>query len=91
VAITGAELRQIFASDRILERVQRGELTVEVDPDRDHHPSPPLANEPVCTRRQILIYRTLHGEKMAEAHQYLREDGSIGASGRPDPKGSSSR
>ena len=84
--VTAAQLRQIFSDDRILDQAQQGQLVVEVDPNRDGHPSPPLANEPICTRSQILIYKTLQGQKIAEAHQYLREDGSIGASGLPDPK-----
>jgi hypothetical protein len=84
--VTDVELRRIFANDRILERAQRGELTVEVDPDRDGHPSPPRANEPECTRSQIVVYRTPQGEKIAEAHRYVRPDGTLGASHLPDPK-----
>ncbi len=80
------ELRRIFSEERILEKVEQGELTAEVDPTRNGHPSPPLADEPICTRSQILIYRMLDGQKIAEAHQYLREDGTTGASGVPDPK-----
>src|SRR5262249_10101795 len=84
--VTDIELRQIFSHARILERANRHELTVEIDPERDGHPSPPRADEPVCTRSHILIYRTLSGQVIAKAHRYLREDGTIGAFGRPDPK-----
>ncbi len=53
---------------------------------KDAHPSPPLADEPICTKSQLLAYYDHDGNKVAEAHQYLRTDGTIGASGKPDPK-----
>ncbi|MGD0167012.1 MAG: hypothetical protein ABSC51_06960 [Gaiellaceae bacterium] len=52
----------------------------------DGHPSPERSNEPFCTRSQRLLYRDEHGNKIAQAHQYIRPDGTIGASGQPDPK-----
>jgi hypothetical protein len=64
--------------------VRNGQLRVRVL--RNGHPSPPLAPEPVCTRSQLLGYFNLQGDKVAECHQYLRQDGTIGASGMPDPK-----
>lgn len=57
------------------------ELVVE-----DGHPSPASSGEPVCTRSQYVLYLDPRGEKVAEVHQYVRPDGGIGASGRPDPK-----
>lgn len=52
----------------------------------DNHPSPPLADEPICTKSQILGYFDQNGKEVARAHQYLRTDGAIGAKGKPDPK-----
>ena len=52
----------------------------------DRHPAQPGANEPVCTRTQIVTYYDRDGTQIAIVHQYLRRDGAIGASGRPDPK-----
>ena len=46
-------------------------------------PGPP--REPPGTRSQSVPY-TLMGVKIAVCHQYLRPDGSFGASGLPDPK-----
>jgi len=86
VSVTAGQLRQIFSDAGILQQVKKGELTEEVDPTSDKHPSPPRADEPICTRSQIVIYKTLDGQKIATAHRFLREDGSIGASGFPDPK-----
>jgi hypothetical protein len=41
--------------------------------------------EPAGTRSQVVPYFIM-GTKIALCHQYLRPDGTIGASGLPDPK-----
>jgi hypothetical protein len=82
--VTEDELRELFARKRILERLAAGEITQEII--RDGHPSPPRANEPVCTKSQIIEYSNADGQKIAKAHRYVRPDGEIGASGMPDPK-----
>jgi hypothetical protein len=53
---------------------------------KDGHPAPPRSGDPLCTRSQTLAYINAEGEKVAVVHRYLRPDGSLGASGRPDPK-----
>lgn len=51
------------------------------------HPSPPAASEPFCTWSQEVSYiDPTTNEEVARAHRYLRPDGTIGASGLPDPK-----
>ena len=68
----------------LLDRAKSGELaTVLLD---DRHPSLTAANEPFCTRSQMVSYRQSDGTEIARVHQYLRMDGTIGASGSPDPK-----
>jgi hypothetical protein len=52
---------------------------------KDGHPSQPKAKEPFCTRSQIIVYFDDNGRRIAIVHQYLRTDGSLGASGKPDP------
>ncbi len=52
----------------------------------NNHPSSPRAKEPICTRSQYIIYVNNKGQKVAGVHQYLRPNGKLGASGRPDPK-----
>ena len=42
-------------------------------------------HQPQGTVSEILPY-LLHGVKIALCHQYTRPDGTIGASGKPDPK-----
>jgi len=34
----------------------------------------------------MVLYTTPSGLKIAHVHQYRRQDGSIGGSGKPDPK-----
>lgn len=78
------ELRDRFNRGGFWDRAQRGELRLDIV--SDNHPSPPLADEPFCTYSQLIEYYTLTGTKVAVVHQYLRPDGTIGASGVPDPK-----
>ena len=45
----------------------------------------PLASEPAGTRSQMVAY--FDGvRRVALVHRYLRPDGTVGASGMPDPK-----
>lgn len=46
----------------------------------------PSVDEPSCTRSQYVRYVDSDGRMVAEVHRYLRPDGTIGASGVPDPK-----
>jgi hypothetical protein len=74
----------MFNEGRYWERVQEGELVGY--PQGNRHPSPPPAFEPYCTVSQSVHYYTRQLKKVAVVHQYLRPDGSLGASHRPDPK-----
>jgi len=62
----------------LLRRVMRSE----------HHPreTSPLAHEPFCTWSRMYRYLTADGKPAALVHEYNRPDGSVGGSGRPDPK-----
>jgi hypothetical protein len=84
VRIDEWNMRQIFNDGRFWERAQTGELAINVR--RNTHPSRTVANEPFCTHTQEISYIDANGQEVARIHQYLRPDGSIGASGRPDPK-----
>jgi hypothetical protein len=84
IEISKRELQDLFNEEGYWERAQRGELLQTLE--EDGHPSPPLAKEEVCTRSQIIAYRQEDGSQVARVHQYLRRDGTIGASGRPDPQ-----
>ncbi len=77
-------LRKIFNNGKYWERAQKGLLRSKLV--ANSHPSSPRAKEPICTRSQYIIYINNKGQKVAGVHQYLRPDGKLGASGRPDPK-----
>jgi hypothetical protein len=64
--------------------VKSGELRTHLLNER--HPSAPKANVPFCTRSQIVAYLDGNGNEIAVVHQYLQPDGTLGASGFPDPK-----
>jgi hypothetical protein len=83
--IRAAELRDRFNTGGFRERVHSGSLTERLI--REGHPSPPLAHEPECTWSQLVEYVSAKGRRVAEVHQYLRPDGTLGLSGKPDPKG----
>jgi hypothetical protein len=76
-------LRQIFNKRKIHEQAKSGELETSVQKERH---APAKARQPICTQSQYVVYRNSEGDKVAEAHQYLTPDGTVGGSGKPDPK-----
>ena len=82
--ITSAELREIFNGERLWERTEAGEFFERVL--RSSHPAPRASGEPNCTKSQIVGYFDQADRKVATVHQYVRPNGTLGASGRPDPK-----
>jgi hypothetical protein len=78
------ELRNLFNQANYWGQVQSGELSATVE--KSKHPAPPAANQPFCTSSQIVYYWDGSGQRVAVVHQYLKADGTIGGSGRPDPK-----
>ncbi len=82
--VTKAEIRRLFNDGDYYGRMQRNEILATVESDRL---APSQAGQPAGTRSQTLWYfdaQTL--ERLAFVHQYVLPDGSIGGSGRPDPK-----
>jgi len=77
-------IRDIFNSGQYWERLRTGEL--EADVRKEGHPDSLHSGEPPCTKSQYVVYRDPKGNIVASVHQYLRPDGSLGASGKPDPK-----
>ena len=81
--VSKLEIRDIFNNEGYLDRVSNGEYTEKLLYNR--HRNPPLSFLPICTRSQRIAY--YEGDtKIAEVHQYLQPDSTIGASGKPDPK-----
>jgi hypothetical protein len=82
--VTTEELRQLFNSLCFWERVRSGELYAQIK--TEGHPSPLKSGQPLCTLSQMVAYFDANNQEVARVHQYKRPDGSLGASGRPDPK-----
>jgi hypothetical protein len=51
-----------------------------------HLVNPDPRQGPFCTHWQFIRYVNDSDELIVEIHQYLRPDGTLGASGKPDPK-----
>ena len=79
------DLRHLFNTE-VLPKIQRKELLEFVIAS---WPPSPRANQPPGTQSQRVEYwGTEEGRlvKIATVHRYLRQDGTLGASGLPDPK-----
>jgi hypothetical protein len=82
VYVDAQTLRQRFNALDYYGAVARGELTPVIT---RNHLARPDSGMPVGTRSQFLFY--MRGQSIvAKVHQYLLPDGSLGASGLPDPK-----
>lgn len=73
-----------FNGGGYLGRIRSGRLLEVVIESRAPRELPP--GEPEGTRSERVEYRTPNGRTVAVIHRYLRPDGSLGASGKPDPK-----
>jgi hypothetical protein len=84
--ISQQEMRHLFNGRCFWERLRSGELIAQVE--SENHPSPMESGQPLCTWSQMIAYFDVTNQEVevARVHQYRRPDGSIGASGRPDPK-----
>ena len=74
-----------FNQAKYWERMRQGEFAaIVID---QHQPQPEVAaKEPVGTVSQMVSYRDVDNNEVVRVHQYLRPDGTLAASGRPDPK-----
>ena len=75
------EVRAIF-NNYVLPRVESGEVAELVQSSGTASPS---SGQPPGTRSERIVYLD-GGERIAVAHRFVLPDGSIGGSGRPDPK-----
>ena len=78
-------LRERFNTSQIPALIEGGNLIAQYKRN-DHLQRPETVGEQWCTRGQMVRYTDEQGLWMVEVFQYLRPDGSLGASGRPDPK-----
>jgi len=74
----------MYDESNLPQMLGRGELAAVVISQR--HPDPPLGREPLCTWSQMVALRDRMGTAHAHLHRYLRPDGTVGLSGKADPK-----
>lgn len=77
-------IRKLFNDGQYYQQLLDNKLTAHLKADKILSKVP--VGEPEGTRSQIVYYFDLEGNPVAIVHQYMRPDGTIGASGKPDPK-----
>lgn len=83
IYVPAETLRTIFNDGGYWELAKQGKL---FEKEYYSEPSQKSSGEPPGTLSQIVAYLDAQGRQVAIVHQYLRKDGSIGGSGKPDPK-----
>jgi hypothetical protein len=81
--VSAQTIRSLFNDGRYAELVEHGVLHEALI--REGPPSI-SSNQPSGTRSQVVAYKDDKGKQVAIIHRYMRADGSLGGSGRPDPK-----
>jgi hypothetical protein len=82
--VTKDEILRAFNKGEFWEQAKSRVLKVRLFKER--HADPVRTGQPYCTRTQMLVYSTQDGDPIALVHQYLRPNGTVGASGKPSPK-----
>jgi hypothetical protein len=84
--VTPGEIRERFNAGDYAGRARTGIVQEVVVADRRlRDETSERRGEPIGTHRQMIAYYE-GAQRVALAHRYLRPDGTIGATGRPDPK-----
>ncbi len=89
VRVPVTRLRNHFNASDLYRQIETGALLPDKRLDDRHLRNPELRRdpEPFCTRHQILRYLDpVTGAIILETSHFLHSDGTLGASGRPDPK-----
>ena len=81
--VTSLEMCKRFNDGEYWERVKKGLLTEHV---LETCRSTLLESETVEITSESVSYRDLNGNEVARVHQFKRPDGTLAASGKPDPK-----
>ena len=78
-------IQQMFNQSQYPTMITSGQLRPIYFRD-DELSNPERIGEPAGTRSQYIRYVDKQGQWLVEVHRYLRPNGAIGASGKPDPK-----
>jgi hypothetical protein len=82
VIVSPEELRRLFNEQRLYERALDGDLQVVVEASSRPRDS---SGQPSGTVSEEVSYWS-EGQIVARVHQFVLPDGSLSASGKPDPK-----
>ncbi len=83
--VSAETLRRLFNESQFPTMIAQGLL--QADYLRNSHlEAPESRGEPFCTHAQMVRYLDQNARWTVEVSQYLRPDGNLGASGKPDPK-----
>jgi hypothetical protein len=82
--VSAEELRKLFNENRYDQLVNPHAVLTE-KLIREGKAAPDSGQQP-GTRSQVIAYLDGNGKQVAIVHQYVRPDGTLGGSGRPDPK-----
>lgn len=78
-------IREKFNEGPLLQQIEKGELVEKMLRDKVLK-SPKSYQGPTGTRTQYIRYTDSNGTLIVEFHRFLRPDGTLGATGKPDPK-----
>jgi hypothetical protein len=81
--ITEWKMRWLFRKHNIWRKVKRGDLTEKILRSK---PAILEAGQILDTKSQSIVYLDALSQQIAKIHQYQHLDGSLGGSGKPDPK-----
>ncbi len=81
--VSSKVLQQLFNEGHYWDRLKSGEFTEK--PYSEGIPAH-KARQPPGTTSQMISYLDRNGREIARVHQYLHKDGTLGGSGKPDPK-----
>lgn len=83
--VSAERIRATFNNSQLPTQILNGSLHAVVLKDSPLQ-DPAGRGEPPGTRSQIIRYHDASGQWLVVVHQYLRPDGTLGGSGKPDPK-----
>lgn len=83
VYVSRQRIRALFNEGKYWTRARNREFTLEYIYNKL---APARAGQPRGTKSQIVAYINSNGDQIALVHQYLKPDGTLGGSGKPDPK-----
>ena len=76
-------MREMFHEHQCMQKLANGEFHSVLLKQR--HSNPIKSKQQFCTHSQLVSIQDNDGEEIVRAHQYKKPDGTLGASGMPDP------